>query len=77
MQKIEDAVADVLDAMRKRGIGDYSIKCINWSVYHPIINWHHERGAEVCSFELLESLCATSKRGMKAEKSAESFIALL
>ena len=27
LQKIEDTVADVLDAMRKRGIGDYSIKC--------------------------------------------------
>lgn len=62
MQKIEDAVADVLDAMRKRGIGDYSIKCINWSVYHPIINWHHERGVEVCSFELLESLCAHQQK---------------
>lgn len=62
MQKIEDAVADVLDAMRKRGIGDYSIKCINWSVYHPIINWHHEHGVEVCSFELLESLCAHQQK---------------
>ena len=28
MQRIEDTVADVLEAMRKRGIGDYSIKCI-------------------------------------------------
>ena len=26
LQKIEDTVADVLDAMRKRGLGDYSIR---------------------------------------------------
>ena len=43
--------------MRQRGIGDYSISCINWSVYRPIVNWHYEHGTEFCSDELLESLC--------------------
>ena len=62
LQRIEDVVANVLDAMRKRGIGDYSIKCTNWSVYRPIINWHHENGVEVCSLELLESLCAHQQK---------------
>lgn len=57
MQRIEDAVSGVLEAMRQRGIGDYSIKCINWSVYRPIVNWHYEHGTEFCSDELLESLC--------------------
>lgn len=57
MQKIEDAVCGVLEAMRQRGIGDYSISCINWSVYRPIVNWHYEHGTEFCSDELLESLC--------------------
>ena len=62
MQKIEDTVADVLDAMRKRRIGDYSIKCINWSVYRPIINWHHECGAEVRSFRTAgELVCSPAK----------------
>lgn len=73
MQKIEDTVADVLDAMRKRGIGDYSIKCINWSVYHPIINWHHEHGAEICSFELLESLCAYQQKRYESGEISRKF----
>ncbi len=62
MQKIEDAVTGVLEAMRRRGIEDFSIKCINWSVYRPFINWHHEHGTEICSFELLESLCTHQQK---------------
>lgn len=73
MQKIEDTVAAVLDAMRKRGIGDYSIECVNRSVYHPIINWHHERGAEVCSFELLESLCAYQQKRYESGEIGRKF----
>lgn len=73
MQKIEDTVADVLDAMRKCGIGDYSIACVNRSVYHPIINWHHERGAEVCSFELLESLCAYQQKRYESGEIGRKF----
>ena len=46
MEKIEDAVTGVLEAMRRRGIEDYSIKCINWSIYRPFINWHHTHGLE-------------------------------
>ena len=62
MEKIEDAVTGVLEAMRRRGIEDYSIKCINWSIYRPFINWHHTHGLETCSFELLESLCAHQQK---------------
>ena len=73
MQKIEDTVADVLEVMRKRGLGDYSIKCINWSVYRPIINWHHEHGAEVCSFELLGNLCAHQQKRYERGKISRKF----
>ena len=73
MQKIEDTVADVLDAMRKRGLGDYSIRCINWSVYCPIINWHHEHGVEVCSFELLESLCTHQQKRYEGGEISRKF----
>lgn len=57
LQRIEDVVNGVLKAMYQRWIGDYSIMCINWSIYRPIVNWHYEHGAEFCSDELLESLC--------------------
>lgn len=60
MQRIEDAVSGVLETMHQRGIGDYSIKCMNWSIYRPIINWHYEHGTEWCSNKLLESLCETA-----------------
>ena len=68
MEKIEDAVTGVLEAMRRRGIEDYSIKCINWSIYRPFINWHHTHGLETCAH--------TNKRDMNMEKSAENFIVL-
>ena len=62
MQTIRDAVAGVLDAMRQRGTNECSIRDINWSVYCPFINWHHENGTEICSFELLDSLCEHQKQ---------------
>lgn len=62
MQKIEDTVASVLDAMRQRGVNECSIKDINWSVYCPFINWHREHGTEICSSELLNSLCEHQKQ---------------
>lgn len=73
MQRIEDTVNDVLEAMRKRGIGDYTMKCVNWSVYRPIINWHHEHGAEVCSFELLESLCVHQQKRYESGEIGRKF----
>lgn len=73
MQKIEDVATGVLNAMHQRGIGDYSIKCINWSVYRPIINWHHKYGAEVCSFELLESLCAHQQKRYEGGEISRKF----
>lgn len=57
MQKIEDVVSGVIEAMRSRGIKEYSIKCINWSIYCPIINYHHNNGSEFYSGELLDRLC--------------------
>ena len=62
MQTIRDAVAGVLDAMRQRGTNECTIRDINWSVYCPFINWHHEHGTEICSFELLDSLCEHQKQ---------------
>ena len=41
MQRIEDAVNGVLEAMRQRGVSEYSLKCIRWSVYRRIVVWHH------------------------------------
>ncbi len=41
MQKIEEIVGEVLDAMRRRGLREYTLKHENWSIYRPIINWHH------------------------------------
>lgn len=73
MQRIEDAVANVLEAMRRRGVGDYSIKCINWSVYRPFINWHHEHGTELCTFELLESLCAHQQKRYESGEISRKF----
>lgn len=57
MQRIEDVVNGVLEALRQRGLSDYSLKCINWSVYRPIINWHHVHGTDICSLDLIEKLC--------------------
>ena len=57
MQKIEEAVSGVLDALHGQGLKESSIRQISWSVYRPIINWHYEHGTEFYSGELLESLC--------------------
>ena len=78
MQKIADAVNGVLEAMRQRGIGDYSIRCMKWSVYRPIVNWHYEHGTEFYSDELLESLCecqrARHEDGEISRKFYRSFV---
>lgn len=57
MQRIEDAVNGVLEAMRQRGVSEYSLKCIRWSVYRRIVVWHHTHDTDICSYELLSSLC--------------------
>ena len=49
MQKIEEIVGEVLDAMRRRGLREYTLKHENWSIYRPIINWHHKNGTEYYS----------------------------
>ena len=57
LQRIEDAVNGVLEAMRQRGVSEYSLKCIRWSVYRRIVVWHHTHDTDICSYELLSSLC--------------------
>lgn len=57
MQKIEDVVSKVLEAMRMRGLGEYTLKCVNWSIYRPIVHWHHKHGTEYYSEKLLDDLC--------------------
>lgn len=73
MQKIEDAVSGVLGAMRLRGIGDYSIQRMNWSVYRRIINWHCEYGVETCSIELLNNLCEYQKKRYEGGEISRNF----
>lgn len=43
--------------MRQRGVSEYSLKCIRWSVYRRIVVWHHTHDTDICSYELLSSLC--------------------
>lgn len=57
MQRIEDAVNGGLEAMRQRRVSEYSLKCIRWSVYRRIVVWHHTHDTDICSYELLSSLC--------------------
>lgn len=57
MQKIEEVVNKVLEAMRMRGLGEYTLKCVNWSIYRPFVNWHHKNGTEYYSEKLLDELC--------------------
>lgn len=73
MQKIEDAVNGVLDALHDHGLKESSIQQINWSVYHPIINWHYEHGTEFCSDELLESLCERQRARHEGEEISRKF----
>ncbi len=78
MQKIEDAVNGVLDALRGQGLKESSIQQVIWSVYRPIINWHYEHGTEFCSDELLKSLCERQrvrhKNGEISRKFYRSFV---
>ena len=57
MQKIQDVVDSVFDAMRLRGYCENTLQQRRWSIYAPIINYHRENGTEYCSNELLESIC--------------------
>lgn len=62
MQKIENVVASVLEAFRRRDLRESSIEQMNWSVYRTIVNWHYENGIETYSSELLDSLCDHQKK---------------
>ena len=74
MQKIEDVVNKVLEAMRLRGLGEYTLKCVNWSIYRSIVNWHYKHGTEYYSEELLEDLCKQQEtRYMQGEISRKFY----
>ena len=73
MQKIEDAVNGVLDALRDQDLKESSIQQISWSVYHPIINWHYEHDTEFCSDELLESLCECQRVRYEGGETSRKF----
>lgn len=57
MQKIQDAVDNVLNAMRLRGCHEKSLRDAKWSIYTPIVRYHHDNGTEFCSDELLDGIC--------------------
>lgn len=57
MLKIEDAVDGVLNALQSQGYFESSLKAIKWRIYTPIIRYHHDNGSEICSNELLDSIC--------------------
>lgn len=57
MLKIQDAVDGVISAMRTRGCGESALREKRWSVYTPIVRYHHNNGTDVCSNELLEEIC--------------------
>lgn len=57
MIKIQDAVDGVINAMRIRGCSDCSLRDKKWSVYAPIVNYHHDNGTDIYSDDLLEEIC--------------------
>ena len=65
MLKIQDAVNAVFSAMRLRGYRENTLEHLMWSVYKPIINYHYDNGAELCSDELLGCICG--KQAVRCE----------
>ena len=57
MQKIQEAVDAVFSAMRLRKCSESTLEHLMWSVYKPIVNYHHENGTERCSSNLLNGIC--------------------
>lgn len=66
MLKIEEAVDGVLAAMRMQGFLESTLEHLKWSVYKPIINYHHDNGTELCSDDLLNRMC--EKQAARYEK---------
>ena len=78
MQKIEEIVNAVTEAMKKRGLTSRTIQKECWSVYNPIINYHHKHGTDYYSDELLDRLCKEQKdryeKGNISRKFYRSFV---
>lgn len=78
MQKIDEIVNFVTEAMQKRGLTSQTIQKERWSVYNPIINYHHKYGTDYYSDELLERLCREQKdryeKGNISRKFYRSFV---
>ncbi len=66
MLKIEEAVDGVLAAMRMQGFLESTLEHLKWSVYKPIVNYHHDNGTELCSDDLLNRMC--EKQAARYEK---------
>lgn len=78
MLKIQDVVDAVFSAMRLRGYCESSLEHLMWSVYKPIINYHYDKGTELCSDELLNCICEKQairyKKGEISRKRYREFV---
>lgn len=52
--------------MRMQGFLESTLEHLKWSVYKPIINYHHDNGTELCSDDLLNRMC--EKQAARYEK---------
>ena len=77
MQKIEEIVGEVLDAMRRRGLREYTLKHENWSIYRPIINWHHKMEPSITRKNCWKAYASISKPDTRMEKSNGNITVLL
>lgn len=74
MQNIQDVVDNILQQMRLRGASENTLSQNRWSIYAPIVNFHHENGIDNYSDELLKRLCETQERRyMKGEISRKRY----
>lgn len=78
MLKIQDAVDGVINAMRTRGCYESALREKQWSVYTPIVRYHHKNGTDICSNELLEEICQKQEerylRGEISRKFYRAFV---
>ena len=73
MQKIQDVVDGVIDAMRLRGLTENTIQHRRRSVYNHIINYHCSKNATIYSSELLDEICEKQKARYEAGEISRKF----